>query len=294
MYSVHPLHMTVNRPSDAGIANETKAMGATDQIPGHASDASYLCERLRLAELVRDFADRKSRSRLGSPSDIYSMVVDYDQQLQRFQQTLPDPLTSTKMRRRQAVISQQPEPPMVAVQRVSIQCWVEFQRCMVHIPYFPKSAIEPKYEPSRRACLTCAENTVHLLKELRDNHQSSIVALLKENALLNRCLSIAGTVFLMDLCLQVDGGFPNKTQPGMADAWELISEFQDYFNILRRFLHLSAGIMEKYGIIYPSLANNSAVEACLEEQYDVLGCTINSELDISQILQLFPEQIFYN
>lgn len=286
--------MTVKRPSNTINASGTEAMGASDQIPGHASDVSYLCERLRLAELVREFADRKSRSRLGSPSDIYNMILDYDQQLQHFQQTLPDPLLSNKMHGCQVAISQQPEPPTVALQRVSIQCWVEFQRCMVHIPYFPKSAIEPKYEPSRRACLSCAENTVSLLKELRDNHLSSIVALLKENSLLNRCLSIAGTVFLMDLCLQADGGFPSMTQPGMADAWELISEFQDHFNILRRFLHLSAGIMEKYGIIYPSLAENSTGEVRLQEPYDILACTINSGLDISQILQMFPEQIFYN
>lgn len=276
--------MIVTKPTDNTAADDSK-----DQ----AGSASYLLERIRLAELVRELSDRKSRCKSNTPRDMYRLVLEYDRELQNFQETLPPSFTSNTIYNSEMPVSPDLELPKLVLQRVSIQCWIYFQRCMVHLPYFSQSGVELNYELSRRTCLSCSENIVHSLRELRDKHHPSIGILLKANVLLTRSLALAATVFLVDICPRVDGDFRNRETPGMVDAWQLMNEFQEHFDVLRRFLHFSTEMLGKYGITNPSLVNKVHRNTSHAEQDAVHNNGLNAEIGIQQVLFAAPDDLFY-
>lgn len=246
IYTIHPKHMAVKKPAyfdDEYLNVEGETVSQPQERPNRMS---YFHERIRLAELSRMFADRSPIAHINTTVRKYDEILEYDQQLEHFQHTLPSYFSVNG-----SCLDENPtglpEEPSVTIQRLSINCLVYHARCMVHLPYFPRSAVDSEHTHSRKVCLSCAGSIVRMHKEIRAVHPSWIDSRLRGTHFL-RSLVLAGVIFLLDICSGIEIRDLKSERPEILDAWSLIDGLHQSYSSVRQFFDFSTQMLRRYGV----------------------------------------------
>ncbi|KAG8425502.1 hypothetical protein J3458_002197 [Metarhizium acridum] len=237
VYTIHPQHMAVNKPRIIRDGNDgTPSLQEREQ----QSDVSYFLERIRLTEISRQYIDRCPLSESQTDAD-YQKVLQHDARLEQYQRELP-PFFSVNRLSTPATHEKQ----TLVVHRIQINCMVYILRCFLHLQYLSLSIIDPKYAPSRTACLSSASEIVRLHRDVKSQY-SWIMPRLKATNFL-RSLIMASAVFLLDVCSGTEIRDFERERSDMLDAWRLMSDQQEDSNVIELFFEFASQMLRKYGV----------------------------------------------
>ncbi|TWU76405.1 hypothetical protein ED733_006744 [Metarhizium rileyi] len=238
VYTIHPQHMVVNKPSL--IRDSDDATPASPQEMEQQSEVAYLLERIRLTEISREYIDRCPLANTNTDAN-YEEVLRHDTRLGQYQQELPPFFSVDRLSAPAAH-----ENPTLIVHRIQINCMLYVLRCFLHLRYLSHSTVDPKYAPSRTSCFTCAIEIVRLHREVKSRYPW-IMPRLKATSFL-RSLIMAGAVFLLDVCSGREIWDFKRERAVMLDAWRLMGEQQEDSNLVEQFFEFASQMLKKYGV----------------------------------------------
>ncbi|KID97874.1 Fungal transcriptional regulatory protein, partial [Metarhizium majus ARSEF 297] len=237
VYTIHPQHMAVNKPRIIGDGKDgTPSLQEREQ----QSDISYFLERIRLTEISRQYIDRCPLSESETDAD-YQKLLQHDARLEQYQRELPPFFSINRL-------STPPthEKPALVVHRIQVNCMVYILRCFLHLKYLSLSTINPKYAPSRTACLSSASEIVRLHRDVKSRYSWIIPRLKVTNYL--RSLIMASAVFLLDVCSGTEIRDFKRERSDMLDAWRLMNDLQEDSNVVELFFEFASQMLTKYGV----------------------------------------------
>lgn len=248
VYSVSPSHMAANKPSNMDlneINNDAEIILKPNDQP---TDASYLLEMVRLADLSRAFIDSGPLSPSGVVDRTYEQVIAYDQLLQDFQNSLPQFYLVQSDGVKYAPLGEPGNQATIAIQRLSINCLVCFQRCILHLPYLKHDRIDEKFIYSRNASIESAEAIIQMRMGFNPAEWTWVTSRIKATVI-PRSLILAGIVFILAICSsKTDVGDLAEVSPSLLDAWRAISELQYGPRLLGQLYRHSTKMLQDMGI----------------------------------------------
>ncbi|KAG9496997.1 hypothetical protein J7337_011786 [Fusarium musae] len=105
---------------------------------------SYFLQRVRLAEVLRNFTDRVPLTNSSNPDvHSYDLVLEVDAAIEQFIQDLPPFLKFNTGDLQQLPATEAHKSPGLIIQRHVMSVFVHGQRCKLHLPYLARGAVEP-------------------------------------------------------------------------------------------------------------------------------------------------------
>ncbi|KAK2594259.1 hypothetical protein QQS21_008038 [Conoideocrella luteorostrata] len=245
VYTINPRHMAVNKPSVIQHITPTgDGQSSSQRNDQEQTDVSYFLERIRLAELAREYVDGCPLSLASTRGGNHERLKDFDVKLNAYQQNLPSYFSLTGPDGISK--SSTAKHPSLILRCVHINSLVYIERCILHIRYFSYSTIDPKYAFSRTACFECARDIIRMHRNIRLDH-AWILPRLKATTFL-RTLLLAGAVFLLDVCSGTEMRNLQRERPEMLEAWRFMNEMQDGSDLVEQFSEFATQMLRKYGV----------------------------------------------
>src|ERR1700722_8445016 len=89
VYTISLHHMVVNKPRNANDEDLVDGMTNVELPLSQPTSMSYFLQRIRLAELCREFTDRVPLSISGPETIAYSQVMEVDAKFDKFVEEIP-------------------------------------------------------------------------------------------------------------------------------------------------------------------------------------------------------------
>ncbi|KAM5348549.1 hypothetical protein ACJ41O_008373 [Fusarium nematophilum] len=148
-YLINPNHMCIRKPLNANDEDLVDGEEMVGRPLTESSSMSYFLQRIRLAELTRQFTDRTPLSSSSLETIEYDHVLELDGAIDRFIREIPPFLTMEADQLETLPVTDPIRSPAVIVQRHIMKIFVHGQRCKIHLPYLARGAVEPEYARSR-------------------------------------------------------------------------------------------------------------------------------------------------
>ncbi|KAH7160596.1 hypothetical protein EDB81DRAFT_319869 [Dactylonectria macrodidyma] len=257
-YNVHPNHIAVRKPlniEDEDLVEGINPVGLSMEEP---TCMSYFLQRLRLAELSRNFSDKLGLSASNPDIVRYSIVTEIDEALDQFFRNIPKFFTLSAKELGKLPPADPRRSPAVIVQRHVIKLFVHGQRCKLHIPFFARGTVEPTYARSREICLQNAQIILETEHELEKEKITFVSTRLRLAATLHSVF-MASIALLLDLCLRPEAGDKTKSRQQMTQVWRILEDAHGPSIPAAKLQELLRQVMKKYKVPLPvTKANNPA------------------------------------
>lgn len=257
IYTVHPGHMVVEKPLNVDDKDLIEGQSLEGMPSSEPTTMSYFLQRVRLAEICRNAADRGWSSRSEPDSANYSNVIQIDVQLKAFSNNLP-PFFVIGSRNRNELAQ---EDPMIRVQRYFINSLLHTQRCKMHLPYVARELTDPMCAYSRHACLEAARLIVQNDLQLAEVQVQFALTRLKYSARLFG-LFMANIVFLLDTCLNRSSGLRQPQRVEAIEAFRILGEAKHHSPIAATFWDNMVHFCQKNRIQLPLLHSLDPAREC--------------------------------
>ncbi|KAJ4267391.1 hypothetical protein NW762_003498 [Fusarium torreyae] len=255
-YIINPKQTIVKKPLNANDEDLVEGQEMVGQPMDQSTNMSYFLQRIKLAEVVRDFTDRLPLSSSNPDHNAHSLVLEIDAAIEQFIEDLPSflkldaselqKLPRTDVRRRMGSV----------VQRHIMKIFVYGQRCKLHLPYLARGAVEPAYAHSRRVCLDSARMVIQTEYQL-DLENTTFNSTRLMLCLVLHSVFIASIVLLLDFCLGADPQEKELRRRDLIDAWNILDAAKDYSTPTARIQDLLRQVMKKHKVTLPENKENS-------------------------------------
>ncbi|KAI5457258.1 hypothetical protein BGZ63DRAFT_427979 [Mariannaea sp. PMI_226] len=271
-YFIHPSHMAVRKPlnvDDETLMTERRPLGLPLE---QATCMSYFLQRVRLAELSRDFMDRLSLAKTDPSTLAYDTVKELDEALDRFTEELPPCFTFSATRPEQIFPTNPRQAPSIIIQRHVVNMFVHGQRCKLHLPYLVRGSIDPEYARSREICLQMAKTIIEMEHQLEREDIPFVSVRLRLTVALHSVF-IASIVLLIDLCLVSDTEDKSASREQMEQIWRILDDARNHSIPAAKLQDLLRQAMKKHKVPCPLSTPRDPSSTTMETQDGALPLT---------------------
>ncbi|KAG6009126.1 hypothetical protein E4U21_003195 [Claviceps maximensis] len=277
VYTIHPQHMAVNKPSNAAadFGEDCQLLSTNGRTRTEQADVSYFVGRIQLAEVGREYVDSCPISQPCSSEHKQEKLREYNAKLDEFQRNLPSHLSL----RRPGDLreSSGPQIPAHVHQCLHINFLIYIERCIVNLRFLPFANVDERFSFSYQVCFECAREIIWMFKVIKTDH-SWIIPRIKSTSAL-RALLLACAIFLLDICSGVEIHDLQSQRPEMIEAWQLLGETEEDSNLVDQFLDFASQMLNKYrihesiiakleaAIFSPGSSSGSHVSPTLHQQH---------------------------
>ncbi|KAG5920150.1 hypothetical protein E4U42_006288 [Claviceps africana] len=246
VYTIHPRHMAVNKPSNtaAGFGEEHHPLSTSRQTQTEQPGFSFFAERIRLAEIAREFIDSCPISQPISHEQKQDKLREYDSKLSELQRNLPSHLSV----RRPGDLSgsQGPKTAAQIYQCLHINCLIYIKRSIVHLRFLSFANLDEKFSFGYQVCLSTARDIIWMFEVVKADHMWVVSRLRATTSL--RTLLIASAIFLLDICSGTEIHDLRSERPEMIRAWQLLADMEEESNLVDQFLGFASQMLKKYRV----------------------------------------------
>ncbi|KAI0545408.1 hypothetical protein F4679DRAFT_476734 [Xylaria curta] len=158
-YNVQPRHFVVNRPRNLND-NELRQNDGTLTYPLNVlTQVSYFLQRIRLGEICREMADARPPGLLDVEITDFNTVASLDLLFERALAEMPPFL-------HKGAPVPNGAPFQLTQQRDLILICYHFRRARLHRPFLLHDTDDPRYESSRRQCISSARTVLSVSMEM--------------------------------------------------------------------------------------------------------------------------------
>ncbi|KAH6949804.1 hypothetical protein DER45DRAFT_579297 [Fusarium avenaceum] len=251
-YVINPLHMDVRKPLNANDEDLVEGEELVGRPISHPTNMSYFLQRIRLAEVVREFVGKTPLSTASNPDkNTYDIVLEMDSTIERFIDELPAFLMMDAQELQKLPMDDTQRKPGIIVQRHIMKIFVHGHRCKLHLPYLARGAVEPAYARSRRVCLESAQLVIQTEHELEGEYTTFNLTRLRLCLILHSVF-IASIVLLLDFCLGVDTTEKEQRRRDLVKAWNILEAAKEHSKPTARIQDLLRQVMKKHKVTLPT------------------------------------------
>ncbi|KAK3324192.1 hypothetical protein B0T19DRAFT_224628 [Cercophora scortea] len=256
LYQSNPNHMIVKKPINIDDEDLYDSGHWAEKPISQPTDMSFFLQRIRLAEICRNIADRQLLTS-GKPI-LYADIIAIDAELERFIRSLPPflnmcpcshsaPTTDT--------CEPTPSKPGIAVQAHILNSLVYTQRCKLHLPFLTgrSSGSMSATAFSREVCLSSAKVIIQIEVQLERENHPFVLSRLKVSGILYGVF-MASIVLLMDVCVaasqhQNQHEVPDRRE--LLDAFRILENASKYSTTASNFLDSLMHVLRKHQVPEP-------------------------------------------
>ncbi|KAM5382809.1 hypothetical protein ACJZ2D_002200 [Fusarium nematophilum] len=249
-YLINPNHMCIRKPLNANDEDLVDGEEMVGRPLTESSSMSYFLQRIRLAELTRQFTDRTPLSSSSLETIEYDHVLELDGAIDRFIREIPPFLTMEADQLETLPVTDPIRSPAVIVQRHIMKIFVHGQRCKIHLPYLARGAVEPEYARSRLVSLEAARIIIHT-EHLLDKEDVSFTSTRLRLTVVLHSVFLASIVLLLDLCLGANAQEKGLRRQELAEAWRILEKAREYSKPTQRIQDLLRQVMKKHKVSFP-------------------------------------------
>ncbi|RKK69950.1 hypothetical protein BFJ69_g12286 [Fusarium oxysporum] len=250
-YLINPRQMNVRKPLNADDEDLVEGQELVGKPINCSTNMSYFLQRVRLAEVVRNFTDRVPLTNSSNPDvHSYDLVLEVDAAIGQFIEDLPPFLKFNTDEPQQLPATDTHKKPGLIIQRHVMNVFVHGQRCKLHLPYLARGAVEPTYARSRRVCLDSARmviQTEHQLEKEATTFNSTRLRL----CLVLHSVFIASIVLILDFCLGADADEKDQRRQDLLEAWDILEAAKELSRPTARIQDLLTQVMKKHKVTLP-------------------------------------------
>lgn len=246
--TINPERMAVNRPKNIEDEDLVDGKEMEAKPPHHPTCMSYFLERLRLAELSRDFTKKTPFSTTSAEVLGIDRVQELERRLQDYRSKAPAFFALDYDLSRFDRDGQR-HSNRIAIQRYVFHLFLLGQRLKIHLPYLARGAIEPAYAQSREACLQSARQIIQTEHRLEKENISFASTRLRMTIVLHSVF-LASIALLLDVCLGPDVGV-KAASPEVVDAWRILQAAKPQSNPAAKLHELLSQILKKHNVTLP-------------------------------------------
>lgn len=246
-YTVNPRHMAVNKPRNINDEDLFDGMDNIELPLSQPTSMSYFLERIRLAELSREFTDQATRSSSNPELIGYAKVMEIDTKFDSFIKDIPsffsldggtvDEIAKTDARR----------APGIVIQRYILNSMVYAHRCKLHIPYLKRGSIDPAYAHSREICLYAARMIIQTERQLEEEDLPFVLTRLKFSGMLY-CVAMAIIVLILDVCFNKSAADYEAKKMEVVDACSILDAAKGQSAMAAKLLGSLLSVLPKYQV----------------------------------------------
>ncbi|KAJ5748751.1 uncharacterized protein N7511_010447 [Penicillium nucicola] len=262
-YSIDPRHMMTDKPINVNDEDLIDGMIRIGKPIEEPTSMSYCLQRIRLGEFCREITDSAPFGMFDPGTPDYEQTQQIDIKICEFVSKLPTffslsfvPDNIPKNDPRQST--------GINIQRYIFNFMIHTQRCRLHLPYLSRSAKDPAYEPSRKACLEAARMVIQTEHQLSREMISFVTTRLKFSGMIH-CVCVAIIVLLIDYCL---GSSQQENEQGrereILDAFEILEEAKGHSPFAKGLLECFKNVLRQRNITTP--AKGKTMGPTIQEQ----------------------------
>ncbi|KAG5962072.1 hypothetical protein E4U57_007318 [Claviceps arundinis] len=244
VYTVDPRQMAVNKPSNiaADFGDGQQTFFTNDQV--EESDASYMIERIRLAEIGREYIDSCPISEPNSHEQKQERLHRFNLKLDELQRNLPSHLALRKPGDPLDVPG--PRTPSHVYQCINLNGLIYIVRCINHIRFLSFPRVVPRMSFPYQVSIQCAKDIIWMANVVKTDHPW-ILNRLKATSFI-RSLLLACATLLLDLCSGSEIHDLQSERPEMLEAWRLLGEMEEGSSLIDQFLGFASQMLRKYHV----------------------------------------------
>ncbi|CZR68279.1 uncharacterized protein PAC_18178 [Phialocephala subalpina] len=280
-YFIHPNHVDVKVPKDC--TDDDLVLGEENQ-GSHPTSMTYFLERLRLAHLSREMADRVPLDTHKLMHMPYEQVIALDKMLQDYLESLPFFFKLDAESRRRS------KPLEIIYHKIPVSRYctsieAHSRRFKLHQRFLLRQSVDPRYVYSRRACLESARAVIHAYEDLQEHDYPSTKPEFMGIAM--HFTHLALVVMIMDLCFNREQADEEEIKAEVKTALKMFEDTSNPSPLPGRFLSSLSDVLLKHEVhLTDPTSNNVTVAGFAEEMILDTPNTCNP-LDEDQIQ--FPQ-----
>lgn len=251
--------MVVKKPLNINDDALNDGMSRIEQPLSQPTAMSYSLQRIRLAEISRNIADRTAPilAHAGDPS--LDVVMDIDTELQLMINDIPPFFSMSKEDLSEIYQLDTSQAAKIAHQGYIVHSHVHAQRCKLHLPYFSRGFGDPTFACSRDICLQSARLVIRIQSQL----ESSGLYIATRFKFLGLLLGVfmASIVLLMDLCHNKSSPQQEERRSEIAAAFKTLEEARHESETVAKFLESLMHILRKRKVSPPQRTGAHPLQA---------------------------------
>lgn len=249
--------MLVRKPRNIDDIDLLLGKDIVERPIDYPTDVSYTLQRTRLGEICRELTD--STPLFSSEPLNYESVLANDKKTNDYISGFP-PFFRLNGGSLEDLTKINPNiTPGIIVQRYILNSLTHAHKCRLHLPYFARGSVNPKYAHSREVCLEAAR-TVIRSERLFEKESISFLPNRFRMAGSVHCLCMAIIVFVLDVCLYKDGGHEEERKREVADACSILQTAKNDSSIAGRLLQSFLRVIKKHKVSITGISNTGEGE----------------------------------
>ncbi|OBT64983.1 hypothetical protein VE03_05647 [Pseudogymnoascus sp. 23342-1-I1] len=246
-YTVNPRHMAVNKPRNINDEDLVDGMGNAELPLSQPTSMSYFLQRIRLAELSREFTDQATHT-ISNPELVgYAQVMEIDAKFDCFIKDIPS-FFSLKGGTIDKIAKTDPRgAPGIVIQRYILNSLVYAHRCKLHVPYLKRGSIDPAYARSREICLHAARMIIQTERQLEEEDLPFVLTRLKFSGMLY-CVAMAIIALILDVCFNKSAADYDAKKIEVVDACNILDAAKGQSAMAAKLLGSLLSVLPKYQV----------------------------------------------
>lgn len=251
IYTIHPRHMSVNKPRNANDEDLEDGMGSVELPLTHPTSMSYFLHRIRLGELCRELTDRFPLSISDPGKMLHAQITEIDTAFEDFIEGVPAFFKLDSAGLEQIPKTDPRRTPGVTVQRYILNSLMYAHRCKLHLHYLGRGPEDPMRTRSREKCLSSARIIIRTERILEKEDIPFVLTRFKFSGVLF-CIFMAVIVLLLDVCLDEGAQHDEARKAEVMDAFSILEEARKESPIAVKLIESLMSVVRKHRVSLPT------------------------------------------
>ncbi|KFX96687.1 hypothetical protein O988_05207 [Pseudogymnoascus sp. VKM F-3808] len=255
-YTVNPQHMAVNKPRNINDEDLIDGMENIELPLSQPTSMSYFLQRIRLAELSREFTDQATHN-IANPELIgYAQVMGIDTKFDNFIKDIPSFFSLEGGTINEIAQANRRRAPGIVIQRYILNSLVHAHRCKLHVPYLKRGSVDRAYARSREICLHAARMIIRAERQLEEEDLPFVLTRLKFSGMLY-CVAMAIIVLILDVCFNKNATDYDAKKMEVIDACNILDAAKGQSVMAAKLLGSLLSVLPKYQVTLNGTQENA-------------------------------------
>jgi hypothetical protein len=239
--------MAVNKPRNINDEDLIDGMENIELPLSQPTSMSYFLQRIRLAELSREFTDQATHN-IANPELIgYAQVMGIDTKFDNFIKDIPSFFSLEGGTINEIAQANRERAPGIVIQRYILNSLVHAHRCKLHVPYLKRGSVDRAYARSREICLHAARMIIRAERQLEEEDLPFVLTRLKFSGMLY-CVAMAIIVLILDVCFNKNATDYDAKKMEVIDACNILDAAKGQSVMAAKLLGSLLSVLPKYQV----------------------------------------------
>ncbi|KAF2176730.1 hypothetical protein K469DRAFT_812559 [Zopfia rhizophila CBS 207.26] len=277
IYQCHLRHMMTNKPLNLDDEYVVDGMSCAGMPASQPTALSYTLQRVRMAEISRNMADRTSPLTAHTSTRSYHIIMDIDTELQLLLNDTPPFFSMAVKDISRIYLVDEHRAMCIAQQGHKFHSLLYALRCKLHLPYLSRAFTNTEYASSRDICIQSAQL---IIQTEADIEMAGLCKATRYSPIgLIMSVFMACIVLLMDLCHSQDSQHRERQRSEIARAIQMLEDARHESYLVAKFLDSMMQVLRKHKIAPPKLVGQPTQTPTLHEKDSAIASTHSDSIN---------------